>query len=231
MRRPPSLSEGCISIGDYNFLNDKIEPLTLTIRDTIQEEVSKPVIVVKEEHTWEEIIADYTLRFLLHISLISFFETIFFFKFVSVDEDKGITQITDFYINKILNSCNNLNTNETAFLNIILNKIINATNINSLGISASSHRSLQNNLLYKKSWSYFGGISGVFVFLSLISVIRAYKIRWPYMIIENLIFVSMLGIYELIFFLNIIKQYGTTTPQEITMGFVYGLQTTCGLLN
>jgi hypothetical protein len=227
------LSEGCISVGDYNFLNDRSEPLSLNIRDTIQEEAAKsPIVFAKEPvaHTWEETIADYCLRFLLHISLISFFETIFFFKFVSVDEDKGITEITEFYTNKILNSCNNLSSGEIVFLNSILNKIVNATNINKLGVSAARDRSLQNSTLYVTSWSYFGGISGVFFFLSLVSLMRKYKIRWSYIIVENIIFVSMLGIYELIFFLNIIKQYGTTTPQEITMGFVDGLQNTCGLL-
>jgi hypothetical protein len=218
MRRPPSLSEGSISIGNYNFLQ---EPLTLVIQD-------KPVVKINQ---WEETIVDYSLRFLLHISLISFFETLFFFKFVSIDEDRGITEIADFYTNKILNSCADLNSSEIGFLNSILTKIVNVTNIQSAGLIAASNRSFENNLLYVKSWSYFGGIFGVFLLLSCCSILRKYKIRWSYIILENIVFVSMLGFYELLFFLNIIKQYNTLTPQEITMGFVDGLETTCGLLN
>jgi len=232
MRRPPSLSEGCIRLDGYEY--EKMEPLTLTIRNSIQGDLTPQVTplppVLPKVHTWEDTVADYILRFLLHISLIAFFETIFFFKFVSVDEDRGITQITDFYTQKIINSCNNLSTGEIAFLNSILEKIVNVTNIDSVGMSSAINRYNDNQELYKKSWSYFAGISGCFILLSLFSILRKYKIRWSYIFIENLIFVTMLGLYEFIFFLNIIKKYGTMTPQEITMGFVDGLQTTCGLL-
>jgi hypothetical protein len=211
-----------------------MEPLTLTIRNSIQGDLTQHVTplpsVLPKVHTWEETVADYILRFLLHISLIAFFETIFFFKFVSVDEDKGITQITDFYTNKVINSCNNLSTDEISFLNSILEKIVNVTTINSAGLNSAKERYNENQELYKKSWTYFAAITGCFILLSLFSSLRKYKIRWPYMFIENLIFVTMLGVYEFIFFLNIIKQYGALTPQEITMGFVDGLQTTCGLL-
>lgn len=235
MRRPPSLSEGCINVGNYESIYEKMEPLSLTIRNSIQGDltpVATPPVIEKglTVHTWEETIADYTLRFLLHISLISFFETIFFFKFVSVDEDKGITDISNFYTNKILNSCANLSGGEVAFLNSILSRFVNISNIDSIGVSSAMNRYNNNQVLYKTSWSYFAGISGCFVLLCVISVLRKYKIRWVYIIIENLIFVSMLGLYEFAFFLNIIKKYGTMTPQEITMGFADGLQTTCGLL-
>lgn len=237
MRRPPSLSEGCIRLDGYEY--EKMEPLTLTIRNSIQGDLTPqvtplPAVLPLETgpkvHTCEESVADYALRFLLHISLISFFETIFFFKFVSVDEDKGITQITDFYTQKIINSCNNLSDGEITFLNSILEKVVNVTNIDSVGTSSAINRYTDNQVLYNKSWSYFAGISGCFVLLTIFSLLRKYKIRWSYIIIENLIFVTMLGLYEFIFFLNIIKKYGTMTPQEITMGFVDGLQTTCGLL-
>jgi hypothetical protein len=235
MRRPPSLSEGCINVGNYESIYEKMEPLSLTIRNSIQGDLTPvAVLPVKEAgpeiHTWEETVADYTLRFLLHISLISFFETIFFFKFVSVDEDKGITDISNFYTHKILNSCANLSGGEVAFINSILSRFVNISNIDSDGVSSATNRYINNQVLYKTSWSYFAGISGCFVLLSLISVLRKYNIRWGYIIIENVIFVSMLGLYEFAFFLNIIKNYGTITPQEITMGFANGLQTTCGLL-
>lgn len=234
MRRPPSLSEGCINVGNYESIYEKMEPLSLTIRNSIQGDLT-PVVavqptVIEAGPKWEETIADYTLRFLLHISLISFFETIFFFKFVSIDEDKGITQISDYYTHKILNSCANLSGGEVTFLNSILSRFVNISNIDSVGVSSATNRYYNNQGLYKTSWSYFAGISGCFVLLCVISVLRKYKIRWVYIIIENLIFVSMLGLYEFAFFLNIIKKYGTMTPQEITMGFADGLQTTCGLL-
>lgn len=237
MRRPPSLSEGSIRFGDYDQLFDKKQPFLLTIRtsNSIQvadaadvANVSNPVPLV--ERKWYEVSADYALRFLLHLTLISFFETLFFFKFVSKDEDKGILQITNYYTQKVISGCSNFSDQEIVFLNSILSKLVNATVIKHDGASYAAYRSDTNDVLYRTSWIYFSGIAGTFVFISGVSLLIRFKIHWAHIVCENLVFVSVLGLYELMFFLNIIKKYMTTSPQEITMGFINGLEQSCKLL-
>jgi len=238
MKRPPSLSEGCISFDDYKVLNDGVEPrfMTLSIntpRITEDEDYVSALTEVSanvESNKIPQTVIDYLLRFFLHLTLISLFETIFFFRYVSVDEDTGITQVTNFYTDKIIRSCADFTQDESAFLNKILDKFVNASAVENDGIVAYNNRMSLNGMLYKKSWGYFGGICGAFLLVALFGLYKKYNIRWRYIIFENCAFVSMLGVYEYLFFQNIIKKYATETPAEISRSFVSGLQNTCGLL-
>jgi hypothetical protein len=177
-----------------------------------------------------EITIEYFLRFLLHISLISFFETLFFFQFVSRDEDTGISATTGFYTDKVISSCVNFNINESSFINSILERFVNSTTIIRDSRDAFEKREFFNNRLNNYSWAYFGGLTGTFLCLVGFIHCKGYKMKWGFIIGENLVFVAMLGIYEFMFFESIIKNYATLSPQEISGMFVSGLQKRCGLL-
>ena len=241
MRRPPSLSESHLS--DYKFLNDKppfneilVRDLQLSINDAIKKDDTAVENIVELNKTGTlafcnyAFITEYLLRFLLHISMISFFETLFFFQFVSKDEDDGISYISKFYINKVTSSCSNINSTDSYYINMILGKFVNSTLIIEEGKAALLERTSYNNQLNKISWFYFAGLNGGLLLLIVIALIKNYKIRWSYLFFENLMFVSMLGLYEFMFFETIIKKYVTLTPAEISMQFIKGLQSECGLL-
>lgn len=221
MRRPPSLSESYIYDVEYNFISDKLEPYS-------KASIQVPVPVNKTDYC--ELITEYFLRFTLHLSLISFFETLFFFHFVSKDEDRGILATTNFYTNSVLASCSNLTEQESQFINMFLDKLVNATNILQKSRNSAESRLIFNNRLNNYSWGYFGGLTAVFLSLVGLACFKRYKMKWVYIFGENIVFVTMLGLYELMFFETIIKNYSTLSPDEISGMFVSGLQKKCGLL-
>jgi hypothetical protein len=160
--------------------------------------------------------------------MISFFETLFFFQFVSKDEDRGISSISQYYSNKITSGCSSVNKSYLPMINVVLNGLFNVTDIVNAGNLAFIVRNNSNTHLNTVSWIYFGGLSGSFILLCAFSVLKKYKIKWGHLFIENLIFVTMLGLYELMFFESIIKKYVTLTPAEISREFIQGLETNCG---
>ena len=225
MRRPPSLSESYIYDVEYNFIGDKLEPLGKKSLQVSQEPVP---VLVKPDNC--KVVTEYFLRFVLHLSLISFFETLFFFHFVSKDEDEGILATTNFYTNSVLTSCSNLTDQELQFINIFLDKFVNSTAILKKSLASAESRLLYNNKLNNYSWGYFVCLTAIFFLLAGFSCYKKHKMRWSYIVGENVVFVTMLGFYELMFFETIIKVYSTLSPDEISGMFISGLQKKCHLL-
>jgi hypothetical protein len=250
-RRPVSLSDSNIYTGNYTSINDfhvrltdgapaaavaataEATDSTLSLNSVASAEVAtKPDSTVTTNLAWSyvEFIVDYSMRFTFHLLLISIFEVLFYFQFVSKDEDAGILITTNYYTDSIINSCTSLNSTEAAILNFILGKFINSSQVNLAGATASSGRQLKNAYIYRLSLIYIGILAGLQGGLVLISVINKFKIKWGHIILENLALVVFLGLYELMFFETIIKQYDAITPGEISAQFVTGLQQRCGLL-
>jgi hypothetical protein len=172
-----------------------------------------------------------TGSFLFHIWLISIFETVFFFTFISKSEDQGILKTVDNYIFAAANSCSNISTNSTAALNEILPYFINVSEISSSAEESFTHRTETNNTLLVKSWMYVVGIFGLLVTGSVVARVKklltcrqAKRILW-----ENLILVGMLGVYEFIFFRTIIYNYDALSASEISEDAVQTLRASCGL--
>ena len=94
----------------------------------------------------------------VHITLISLFETIFFFQFVSVSEDTGLKTTIDSYVKNILTTCHNWTSEQHVVINDILSVLVNATQIDEKGIIASSKRNAYNSALQLQSWMYFAGL-------------------------------------------------------------------------
>ena len=241
-KRPPSLSDSNIYVGDYKFESvntfhsrkvplisgDDIESVKgeLVLSDSPIQKSEDGIIII----SWFEFCVDYSLRFVGHVFLISIFEALFFFSFVSKDEDKGILATTNYYTNSIINSCSGLSANESAFLNLILERFVNSTNVLAAGKDVGNERQATNFRLYNVAWSYVGILGGIEIFLLVVSYMNKFKVKWGHIIFENLALVTFLGIYEFMFFETVIKKYSTESPQEISAEFVKGLQQRCSLL-
>jgi hypothetical protein len=223
LRRPTSFSESYIYFNEAEIQNEINTRKTALIEMPIQK-IAPPIF------TWFEFGVDYSLRFVGHVFLISIFEALFFFAFVSKDEDKGILATTNYYTNSIINSCAKLNVNESEFLNLLLGKFVNSTAVLAQGSNSAASRVQANTILYNMSWSYVGILGGVQIILLCISWFNKFEIKWRHIILENLALVGFLGIYEFMFFETVIKKYSTETPQEITAMFIKGLQEQCGIL-
>jgi len=242
-KRPPSLSDSNIYVGDYKFdsintfhsrkvpliNDDDIESAKVDLvlgEPLVSTDKTVTVVVV----SWFEFCVDYSLRFVGHVFLISIFEALFFFAFVSKDEDRGILATTSYYTNSVINSCSGLDVNESNFLNLILERFVNSTQVLADGQNFALGRQVANFRLYSLAWSYVGILGGIEIILLIVSYLNKFKVKWGHIIFENLALVTFLGFYEYMFFETVIKKYSTETPQEISAEFVKGLQQRCGLL-
>ena len=251
LRRPPSLSES------FAWTPENIERAYRTALLTDQERATanqqdeqpeQPIIVnpgnlqivpqteqqtqtqsnccYRNEH---KLIAIF-IKLLLHITLISVFETIFFFLYVSTLENAGIEKTVATFINGAANGCSNLTQIQIALVDDFLEPFINATQIIAAGNQETIIRAKYNQLIMNQAWYYVGALSGLFVLALLYVRVRAIQIAWKSVLFENVAMVLLLALYELMFFETIIYPYMPLTATEIERNAVQKLQATCGIL-
>ena len=170
------------------------------------------------------------IKLLLHITLISIFETLFYFLYVSSLENSGIEWTVDTFINGAVAGCKNLNSTQIQDLNNMLEKYIDASNIINKGNFQQSIRILYNDHISIRSWIYIGGFVSLFSMVFTYIKCRRIKIGWTYIILENTVMVLLLGLYELVFFNTIIYPYQPLSSDEIERNAIQQLQNGCGLL-
>jgi len=169
------------------------------------------------------------MSFLFHISLISLFETIFFFQFISVSEDTGIQKTLDGYITNILNSCTTWSSNQTLFVNDVLSLLINISEVTEAYESAVLERHAFNRGLQVQSWMYVATLVSSTLVIGWIGKCAPLRLAWKRILVDNLIMVSLLGAYEFLFFRTIIYNYESMTLPELNQFIVNQLQQTCGI--
>lgn len=176
----------------------------------------------------------WTTRFLgfgVHLSLVSLFETLFFFLFISKSEDDGLQHMIDNYVNGILSSCGTWSPNTTLVINDVLTLLINRTQTLVAASQASTQRAAFNHTLFVQAWMYVAGLMGLVILGTTAAKCRGMRIAWRRVLLENLIMVSLLGLYELTFFKTIIYNYENISLPELDGTIVTQLHSQCGLLN
>lgn len=171
------------------------------------------------------------LRYSFHITLISIFETVFFFLYVSKLEDDGINNTIQYFVDGALQSCSNLSQEDTQILNILLDPLVNITNVRNDAIQTQLSREAHNGVLLSQSWFYVGGFGGIFLILAFTALMSKIRIKWVKLITENLIFVLILAAYEFMFFRTIINPYNPVSGPEITWETIQRFSQSCGLFN
>ena len=148
------------------------------------------------------------ITFIFHLLLIAFFEIIFFFNVIVKYEDTALYNISDSYINPIIEYCESLNqTNKIVFFDIF-NYLFNTTMINSIGNQDYNTRTTFNNNIIILSWIYVIIIFILFCFLIFLNIfIFKIKINYKKILIDNFFMIIILGLYEYMFFNTIIVKY------------------------
>lgn len=235
MYRPSSLSES-FAWSAENVLRTTVSNTSLDLLVTPSNQVSPQNPLPQQSPKagspcWNEArIINYTLRFLFHITLISIFESVFFFLYISKLEDNGINNTVGSFITNAVNSCNNLTLVEQDITNDFLDIFVNGSQIIQAGNAAEATRAVSNKSLNMRSWIYVGGLSGLFLLLTVLAKIRGTKIKWKKLFIENIWLVTLLAAYEYTFFSTVIFPYNPITGAEIERNAVFELQSNCGLL-
>lgn len=230
--RPPSLSEN-FAWTEENVLRTNASNTSLNLMVSPQR---SPLSPPKQVHVPNKIVCstskllNYILHFLFHITLISIFESVFFFLYISKLEDNGINRTVGTFVNDIVLSCSNYTPIERNITNDLLSLFVNSTIVIQQGNDAFTARSVINNGLFLRSWIYVGALGGLFIVFTIIGYIHKVEIKWGKLIFENLFLVTLLAAYEYTFFSTVIFPYNPITGQEILRNAVFDLQAQCGLL-
>ena len=222
MYRPPSKSE--------SFLYEKGSYFDLTIESPVR--VLSPVKLEPSPPPDPPILLQllhFLYPFLFHITLISLFESIFFFTYVSTLEDKGILNTIQDYVNPLLNGCSNWTSADSAVALDVLNTILNVSTLEQEAVAATQHRTEFNQTLFVRSWIYVGGLAGSTLLLTVILLWNKSPPKWKRLLTEQLTMVLLLGVYEWIFFRTIVLPYKAISAVELNQYVVNELMTICNL--
>jgi hypothetical protein len=232
-RRPPALSES------FAWEPENIEraknlssvSLDLLVESGSPQVSPPPEPPPKSVNICETKIFNIALRFLFHIVLISIFESVFFFLYVSMLEDNGIQSTVGGFVQDAVSVCSNFTAPEQQITTDILSLFLNASQITAAGTQALQNRTVLNRRLFNMSWMYVGGLGALFILLTIAAKLRKVKIKWKKLVLENIGLVVMLAAYEYTFFSTIIFPYNPITGAEIAQGAVLELQDRCHILN
>ena len=121
------------------------------------------------------------------------------------------------YSGAVTATCMNMTTEQRIITHDLVTYLFNRTEIDAAGILASTGRDDFNTGLQKNSWLYFAGVAGIFTSLAAatrVPVIRQ-RIKWGKLVGENLALVTLLGLYELMFFKTVIFPYRAVSVPEL----------------
>jgi hypothetical protein len=179
---------------------------------------------------YEKQIVEVIIKLLFHITLISIFETLFYFMYVSSLENDGIEKTVNTFINGAASKCQNMSDIEIEVIDDLLEPYINASNIIGNGNLEESLRVVYNQSISNRAWAYVGGMIGFFIIATMYTKCRKIKISWKVVILENSAMVGLLALYELMFFNTIIYPYHPISTDEIGRNAIQKLQNQCGIL-
>jgi len=171
-------------------------------------------------HTW-------ATRFVFHLTLISLFETIFFWQFISKSEDSALILLVNHYAASTLSDCRAMSPTQRQITTDFLNLFLNQTRADAAGADAAATRDTYNAILIRNSWLYFGGLAVLFVILAALSLQKDYAIHWRSLLAENLALVTFLGLYEWMFFSTIVLKYQAISVPELDRMVVDEIVSAC----
>jgi hypothetical protein len=220
MRRPPSYSDSFLVIPYRN------KELAVNYPEYHEPLLGVPVATepAAQDASWGLTTTIFLFKGSFHILCISVFETTFYFLYVNRSEDAGILSTIDTYYKPLVEDCTTRWTNASRWLvKELLVYGINQTAINTAGVSASAERIAYNNTLIVKSSLYSG-----FAFLvcaSLVCIVHwaKWKVSWSIILLENILFIAVLAVYEFFFYNTIIYKYLTLSTPELNKYIVDGI--------
>jgi hypothetical protein len=173
--------------------------------------------------------AEKVISILLHISLISMFETVFFFTFVSSSEDTALLRAIGGFIGGFDQTCSRWPANETAIFRDIALALVDLPAVSSAAAGAAAARLEYNSALLRQSWAYFGGLAGITTLLIGVATMKRYKIHWRRIFAENVALVGLLGVYEYVFFRTIVYNYTSLTSSELKWHLIEQVNASCAI--
>jgi len=170
--------------------------------------------------------------YFLHLSLISLFETLFYFFYISGQENNGINKNIIDITGDISNVCNSIPI-DMKYLIIEYVKAINNTNY----INSINEKNANNNELFKNAMIYVYTFISITFFIGLVLFYVKYKYdkyrinninvasgglnnisyvyNWTNIFFDTITILCVLFIYEYNFFMYIVKKYSPISKYEL----------------
>lgn len=210
--------------------SDLIEPLTSPqqLEITTDEPENPPLRIVYHTEDKIEIVINKLMLFFLHLFLISLFELIFFFGFVTKFENKAIVQLINEITNTVISSCNSLSKPDKQIIDYFLNRIVNSEQLLINSNNAIQTRNIYNNSLLIIGISYF--LVLLFLNIFIYTINKCYfkrNINYRNICLDNCIMIILLGLYEYMFFSYIVFQYQTSSTNELVYDVYNQVNATC----
>ena len=219
--RPTSYSEG--------YIVTLPSPPSNMVPLLLPSPTSPPLVEQTSTH-YVEIGYNLALRFSLHIALISLFETVFFWAFVSKQENNALEILMNTYTSNIFSNCSSLSIDQRIGLFDLVNTVANSTHVYSTAHETLSKRTMFNDILVRDSWTYVGCLTALFGGLSIFAHIRKIRIQWAQILGENAAMIILLGMYEWMFFQTIVLRYQAISAPELNLRIVDEFYQQCRLL-
>lgn len=215
LRRPPSYSDSFFVLHGQGSINRR-SSVSSDEDDLLQRLLqAQNVPVAPRIHL-------FFIKAAIHIFLVSIFETIFFFQYVSQRENNGVLQTINTYYEPIVQSCPNWNNQTKAFIFELL-QALKYQNVELEGDVGKANRLANNQALLGNSLIGSGVCFAVLLGGTGYLTYKKTPVRWWVIVVENISMVVMLGLYEYIFFHFIIYNYGTISTPELNAYIVKGL--------
>jgi len=170
------------------------------------------------------------LSFLFHLALISLFETLFFFFYVSTLENAGILKVVAGFEGQLLHSCEQWTPEGRVVANDVLALLFNATAVETRGAAALTAREAVNGRLLQLAWLYVLCVTAAFGAAAGFGYYRGLRVQWRSIVLENCGLVVSLGVFEGLFFTTIVYPYLPVTGPELAASLLDSLHQSCGIL-
>ena len=194
---------------DQEIINNNLLPdISLNILNTLKKKIIS--IYIK----YIKNISNKFLTINLHITIMIIFELYFYFSIVIlIEREKFLKKI-----NTIFETTNPLQLNyiqERLVSQIIIeNNVISDKLYQQYIYSNELQKQLLEHLLYKSIGMSIMSSIPTFIF-TLNAIYHRKIIEWYWIIIENLLMFILLGIFEYLFFINIVLKYDPITNDEL----------------
>ncbi len=172
---------------------------------------------------WPRRISIFVLKSSVHVFLISLFETVFFFDYVSVSENSGILKTINTYYGPLQQSCYGWSNGTKWIVQEVLDLEFNQTIVDAESNAAIANRTTFNNSLLRESLSVSAICFVIFCVLAAALKWHQVPVPWKGVLVENLMMVVLLGLYEYFFFRAIIYNYSTISTPELNAYILDGL--------
>jgi hypothetical protein len=183
------------------------------------------------------------MMFIMHLSLISIFEIIFFFSVIVSYENLSMTNVVDTFSGIIVSKCSYFNITEKYIFSKIINSFVNITELKNDASNSLNQRNIENYIVLGYAWMYFAIITGISLLTIIINFLN-YKffylenqeltqpliisediklnkkhVNLIKIIMDNIIMIILLGLYEYLFFKTVILKYQPISNNELIIYF------------